>query len=117
MVRNLGRVLEKAINGAVEGSGFLAGCILLVMAFITGYEVIVRYVFNAPTHWTLDLSIYLLIWFTYASIPSLQKANRHVRVDLIVSRFSPRIQALWDILTKVIFLFFTAWMFYYVAES
>ena len=116
MVRNLGRVLEKAINGAVEGSGFLAGCILLVMAFITGYEVIVRYVFNAPTHWTLDLSIYLLIWFTYASIPSLQKANRHVRVDLIVSRFSPRIQALWDILTKVIFLFFTAWMFYYVAE-
>jgi C4-dicarboxylate transporter DctM subunit len=116
MIRNLGRLLEKTIDGAVEASGFLAGCILLVMALITGYEVIVRYVFNSPTHWTLDLSIYLLIWFSYASLSSLQKANRHVRVDLIVSRLSVRTQALWDIMTKVIFLFFTFLMFYYVAQ-
>jgi C4-dicarboxylate transporter DctQ subunit len=98
--------LGKAIDQVVTGGAILAGCVLLFIAAITAYEVIVRYIFNAPTEWTLDLSIYLLLWFSYASIASLQKANRHVKVDLVISHFPPRTRAIWDIATNAIFLFF-----------
>lgn len=108
--------LGKAIDQAVNGGAILAGCVLLFIAAITAYEVIVRYIFNAPTEWTLDLSIYLLLWFSYASVASLQKANRHVKVDLVISHFPPRTRAIWDIATNTIFLFFGVLLVYYSLE-
>jgi C4-dicarboxylate transporter DctM subunit len=94
----------------------MAGCFLLVIAFATFYEVISRYIFNSPTIWTLDLSIYLLIWFTYASIPSLQRSRRHIRVDLLISHFSPRTREKWEITTNLIFLGFILWIIPNVTE-
>jgi len=110
------KFLGEVIDRATVGSSILAGLFLLVIAFLTTYEVIVRYAFNSPTHWTLDLSIYLLIWFAYLSIASLQKHRRHVRVDLLITHFSPRTREVWEIATTIIFLFFTGWMIYYVTE-
>ncbi len=115
-MKKIARFLGEAIDRAVEWSSTLAGCFLLITAFITTYEVFFRYVLNSPTHWTLDLSIYLLIWFSYASLASLQKHRRHIRVDLLITHFSPRTREIWEITTTVIFLFFILWMAYYVTE-
>jgi C4-dicarboxylate transporter DctM subunit len=109
-------VLGKAIDTAADWSSRMAGCFLLVIAFVTVYEVICRYIFNSPTIWTLDLSIYLLIWFSYASIASLQRTRRHIRVDLLISHFSRRTREAWEIMTHFIFLFFILWMIYYVCD-
>jgi C4-dicarboxylate transporter DctM subunit len=115
-MKKIARFLGEAIDRAVEWSSTLAGCFLLITAFITTYEVFFRYVLNSPTHWTLDLSIYLLIWFSYASLASLQKHRRHIRVDLLITHFSPRTREIWEITTTIVFLFFILWMAYYVTE-
>jgi C4-dicarboxylate transporter DctM subunit len=114
--KGLMRFLGDLIDRAAVGSSILAGFFLLAIAFLTTYEVIVRYAFNSPTNWTLDLSIYLLIWFAYACLASLQKNRRHVRVDLLITHFSPRTREIWEITTTFIFLFFILWMIYYVTE-
>ncbi len=106
----------RAVDKAADWSSRMAGCFLLVTAFATVYEVICRYVFNSPTIWTLDLSIYLLVWFTYASIPSLQRTRRHIRVDLLISSFSSRTREKWEITTNFVFLVFILWMIPYVTE-
>ncbi len=115
-MKRIGAFLGGAIDWATTWSSIAAGCFLLVIAFVTSYEVICRYVFNSPTSWTLDLSIYLLIWFTYASIASLQKNRRHIRVDLLISHFSPRTREIWEITTNAIFLFFILWIIPHVTE-
>lgn len=102
------------VDWAVEGSSFLAGSVLLIIAFITTYEVFSRYVLNSPTNWTLDLSIYLLIWFGYSSIAYLQKHGRHVRVDLLISLFPPRTKEIWEFFTTIVFFIFIVAMIYYV---
>jgi len=115
-VKKIAGLLGQAIDRAAEWSGILAGCLLLIIAFITTYEVVMRYIFNSPTHWTLDLSTYLLIWFSYASLASLQQHRRHIRVDLLISRFSPRTREIWEITTTFIFLIFILGMIYHVTE-
>ncbi len=101
------------IDRGIRAISLIAANIVIVMAFITTYEVISRYVFNSPTQWTLDLSIYLLVWYCYATIASLQQHGRHVKVDLITSHFTERTQFIWDILTNTIFLVLTLLIIYY----
>jgi TRAP-type C4-dicarboxylate transport system permease small subunit len=98
-IKKIAGFLGEAIDRAVEWSSTLAGCLLLIIAFITTYEVFSRYALNPPTHWILDLSIYLLFWFSYASLASLQKPRRHIRVDLLITHFSPRPREIWEITT------------------
>ena len=74
-MKKIAGILGKTIDYTVDWSSNLAGCFLLIIAFATTYEVISRYAFNSPTSWTLDLSVYMLIWFAYASIASLQEAS------------------------------------------
>ena len=104
---------QGVIDHIIRYLSLAAANIVIVMAFITTFEVVSRYVFNAPTQWTLDLSIYLLVWYCYATIASLQQQGRHIRVDLITSHFTPRTQFVWDILTNILFLIFISLVIYY----
>jgi C4-dicarboxylate transporter DctM subunit len=112
-IKGVGQLIAKIIDRSVDISSFLAGIILLAMASITTFEIIARYIFHSPTSWTLDLSVYLLVWFGYLSIVYVQKEDRHVRVDLLISRFSKRTRLIWDALTAIIFFFFTLLLVYY----
>ena len=91
---------QGVIDHIIRYLSLAAANIVIVMAFITTFEVISRYVFNTPTQWTLDLSVYLLVWYCYATIASLQQHGRHVKVDLFTSHFTERTQFIWDILNR-----------------
>ena len=41
------------------------GACLILIAGFTLYEIVCRYVFDSPTQWTQDFSIYLMIWCTF----------------------------------------------------
>lgn len=73
-------------------------CTLLAMAMILGlivsmlFEVVARYVFNAPTIWSYDVS-YMLngALFTLGAALTLAK-NNHVRIDFLSGRLPVRTQ-------------------------
>jgi len=109
--------IEKKPSGWVDmlavGGGYAAGFALLTCALITCYEVIGRYLFNAPTHWTLELSIYLFIWFGFVSMAYVQREERHVYVDVFVSHLPPKTRGLWNLVITLIFLFFALILLYF----
>jgi TRAP-type mannitol/chloroaromatic compound transport system permease small subunit len=41
--------------------GAVSGIFILILGVIVTYEVVMRYVFDAPTIWVLEISIYLNI--------------------------------------------------------
>jgi len=83
--------------------GRLASFLLLGFAGVVVYEVVVRYVFNAPTIWSLLTSQYMFgVYFLLGGGYALLN-NTHVRVDILHSRFSPRTRAILDIITSVFF--------------
>ncbi len=82
-------VIEKISRWAGEGAKFILPLVGLILVF----EVCARYVFGKPTVWAHEASQHLfgvafILGGAYAYI-----YGSHVNVDLIVRRFSPRVQA------------------------
>ena len=74
-------------------------CYALVL--VVTYNVVMRYVFNAPPQWAYDISIMLggVIYILSWAYTHLHKG--HVRVDILYSHLAPRGRALVDALGTV----------------
>jgi len=83
-------LLYRFIEKLVKGSGILGAFLFLIVMGITTYEVLVRYLLNAPTTWSLELSVILTIWATFLGVAYTLQQGGHTQVDLIVSRLSER---------------------------
>lgn len=79
--------------------------LILMMAFGMGYEVMVRYVFNAPTAWAFDMSYILYgTLFTMGGAYTLSR-NAHVRGDFVYRLWPPRVQAGVELVLYLLFFF------------
>ena len=95
-----------AIDSLNEWIGRIAAYTLYALFAVMLYDLIARYVFNAPTQWAFELTLFI---FAYASLLGggyvlLHKG--HVNVDIFHNRLSPRGKAIVDICTApIIFIF------------
>ena len=79
-------------------------CIVVLM-FGTCYEVIMAYVFNAPTLWNFDLSMQMYGAILMMSGAYCLATESHVRGDVIYRLFKPKTQAWIDLTLYFIFFF------------
>jgi len=78
---------------------------ILLMAFGVGYEVLVRYVFNAPTSWAFDVSYIMYgTLFMMGGAYTLSR-NGHVRGDFLYRLWRPRTQATVELVLYIFFFF------------
>jgi TRAP-type mannitol/chloroaromatic compound transport system permease small subunit len=77
--------------------------LILVLTLGVSYEVLVRYVFRAPTTWAFDVS-YISYggMFLMAGAYTLVR-NQHVRGDMWYRTWRPRVQASLDLTLYIIF--------------
>ncbi len=77
---------------------------VVVLTAVVFYDVVARYVFNAPTQWGFDAAYILFgTGFMMAGAYTLSR-NGHVRADLLYRTLRPRTQAAFDLV--LYFLFF-----------
>ena len=81
-----------------------AWCIVILMGG-TVYEVIVAYVFNAPTLWNFDFSMQMYGAILMMSGAYCLATESHVRGDVIYRLFKPRTQGWIDLILYLIFFF------------
>jgi TRAP-type mannitol/chloroaromatic compound transport system permease small subunit len=83
------------------------GVTLAVFAMVVtiAYDVILRYVFRAPTVWQYDTSYMLGGSVIILGSAFVHLKRRHVRVDLIYNRFSPRVRLILDVVFTLLFFF------------
>ncbi len=83
----------------------ISWAVVVIMA-ATLYEVVMRYVFNAPTKWVFEFN-YLLHGPYFLLLGAYTFAvNGHVNVDIIYSKLPLRLRAAADIITMPILLYF-----------
>ncbi|MCX5818502.1 MAG: TRAP transporter large permease subunit [Deltaproteobacteria bacterium] len=87
--------------------GFLSGLSILVIGCIVSYEVFMRYLFNAPTTWVLEISIYLCLACVFLAGGYALKEKHHIYVDVITNKLSERNQILFQIVSLAISLIYT----------
>lgn len=104
MIVQLRTFIEKSnrMLGIVSGMG------ILLMGMIITYEVVCRYVFNSPTIWTQEVSIYLFMWTMLAASSYTLQTGKHVRVDLLIERMQIKTRKLFDGVTGVIGMIYCA---------
>lgn len=96
--------LSRLIDLCTERVGKAAFWLVLVMTIICAGNATVRFIFNYSSNGFLEIQWYLFAAvFLLCSAYTLQK-NEHVRIDVISGKFSPRGQAIIDIIGTVFFL-------------
>jgi TRAP-type mannitol/chloroaromatic compound transport system permease small subunit len=96
--------LSKLIDTINERIGLFISWALLIAVLICSGNAMVRYLFNTSSNAWLEVQWYLFgALFLLASAYTL-KRNEHVRIDVIVGRFSRRTQVWIDIFGFIFFL-------------
>jgi TRAP-type mannitol/chloroaromatic compound transport system permease small subunit len=79
--------------------------LIILMSVGTGYEVVVRYLFNNPTSWALDVSFIMYgTLFMMGGAYTLSRGG-HVRGDFLYRLWQPRNQAKIDLVLYILFFF------------
>ena len=102
---NLVRFIER-LSG---GFGVLGAVIVAPLVLATVYEVFSRYLFNAPTIWAYEIA-YMAMGTNFLLGAAVTLRDRgHIRIDVLYGHWSPRTQALIDILGYAFLFLPLAW--------
>ncbi len=82
--------------------GALSEIFILIMGLIVTYEVIMRYLFRAPTTWVLEISTYLCIGSVFLAGGFSLREKNHINVDVLTSRFSYRNQIILQLICVIL---------------
>lgn len=81
-------MIRKIFKGLITGSGVLSGIFILIGAFLVAFEVVMRYIVNAPTTWSFNITQFFIIYAAYLGAAYTLKENHHVRVEFFVDWLS-----------------------------
>jgi TRAP-type C4-dicarboxylate transport system permease small subunit len=84
-VKSLLRILSVCEGLCAAGATLLFVAITLAIAA----EVLLRYGFNSPIAWVVELSEYALLWITFLGASWVLRHGGHVRVDILLQYLSP----------------------------
>jgi TRAP-type C4-dicarboxylate transport system permease small subunit len=87
-MRQLGVHLDKIANGL----GYLSGWLVPLMMMLVVVDVFMRYVMQRPLMVSDELSAYMLVALAFLGFAYTWRERGHVRVEVLVSRLSPRAQ-------------------------
>lgn len=89
----LGKVIAKF--------GDLFAVAIAISAAVLIFEVVMRYIFNAPTRWAHETVIFLTaITFVYGGLYGAA-TNRHIRVVLIYDALSPKRRRVFNVAISI----------------
>ena len=100
------------LGRAINAGGIVFAIGILASAGILGLEVVLRYVFNAPTTWAHETVIFLTAFaFVFGGLYVVAR-DAHIRVVLIYDTLSPRVKQAFNVgisLTCLAATAFFAW--------
>lgn len=100
--RNAADIIDRVSRYMNRASGPLIFATMIVAV----YGVVMRYVFNNPISWGIEISGFLLLGAIFAALAYTLQMDGHVSVDYGLSKMSPR-KRLWsESIAALLALFF-----------
>lgn len=98
----------KFIDRLNDAFGWIAAAAFVAVGAMISYEVVMRYVFLAPTIWAEELSRFLQIWATYIAAATVLRHRQLIAITVVVERLGPRGRKLAEAFSLVCILLFCA---------
>jgi len=96
----------KAIDLVDEYLGRILSYLNIVVVLIVCWEIVARYVFNAPTTWASEAMVMLSGVMYVLAGGYAQLAKRHVRIDIVYGKLSSKGRVFCDAIGYVFFSVF-----------
>src|SRR5690625_706562 len=93
-----------------EVIGRVISTVAVIFTAIIIYDVAMRYFFHQPTRWAFDVAKQLYGFYFIMLGGYALKHKAHVRVDLLIEKFSPTVQRWIDMLCYLVFFFPFMWV-------
>ena len=104
-------MIIKAIDTLNEVVGRVVSVVAVVFAAMIIFDVVMRYVFNAPTRWAFDVTKQLYGFYFVMLGGYALRHQSHVRVDLVTEKLGNTARRWVEVAGYVIFFFPFAWVF------
>jgi TRAP-type C4-dicarboxylate transport system permease small subunit len=107
----------KAVYFFAHKCGLFGAAVMVGLMLLTVADVVLRSLFRAPILGSFELTEFALVVMAFLAIPwaAVKKAN--VRVDLLVSSLTPKMQAVFDSVTCFMALVVTAFCAWYTVPQ
>ena len=92
---------------------YVLGVLFIFMTLLATYQVVARYVFNAPSTISEDLLSYSFVWLSLIGATVLFTDKGHMNIDFLYDKMSSKIQNLFDIITNILVLVTSILIFIY----
>lgn len=95
----------------------MASVLLIFLMLSISADVVMRYFLKSPMIWVLESSEFSLLFITFLGAAWLLKTDGHIKLEILLTRLTPRTQALLNAVTSIlgaIACLATAW---YSAQS
>jgi TRAP-type C4-dicarboxylate transport system permease small subunit len=86
--------MRKTCHWLVFLGGIISAISIFLIMLVMTYEVICRYVLNAPTTWVLEVVSYLLVTSTCMGLAYTLRVQAHIAVDVVRKLFPIPVQQL-----------------------
>ncbi len=108
-----GRLCERALD-VLRGIcvSILVGVILSVLI-----EVLLRFFFNRPQKWVVEMSEYGLLYLTFLSAAVVLRKEAHISVDLLTSRLKSKARDLLSVFQYLVILLVSLVLFVVGAKT
>lgn len=108
------RAIVAVVTAIEEGipSILLAATVVLLSA-----DVAARYIFNSPIPGAGSIAMLCFVWITYISAGAIARRGRHIVIDVLMSRFPPRLQAATQLLVQLLVLAVIGYVLYFAIDA
>ncbi len=97
------RAIVQIIDNISDWSGKIVRWLCAIVVLVMVYEVMMRYLFLAPTGWAYETSMMIGATIYFFAWAYVHRRNHHIRVDVLYLRLSPRGRAIIDVIGTLIF--------------
>jgi len=78
-------------------------CIFLMFATLAvSVDVVLRYFFNRPVVWVLEICEYILLYIVFLGAAWVLREEGHIRVGLLVDQLSSKTQSMFNVITSIL---------------
>jgi TRAP-type mannitol/chloroaromatic compound transport system permease small subunit len=109
------KVFIRFVDRMNDVIGEAVSYLVVPLTLIVMFEVVMRYVFDAPTLWAWDVNMYLGGLMTILGAAYVHLYKGHVAVEFLLEKWTPKNRALLDlilspfILVPLVILFWLGW--------
>jgi len=91
----------KILDPLSRWMGYVSAVVIGLLMLLVTADVCGRYFFNNPIMGASELASFMMIVVVFPALAWAAITGKHVKVDLLVSRFPPRVQAILDSITML----------------